>query len=217
MPEHHPSLWERIIAMVAALAVVALIAYLVIRNEPFRDANLVVLTRIILSVAVAIIGATIPGFLGVRWSAKGFSVRALGAFGLFVVTFLATPKVLPALDDGIADAQQKFNQQNQRNVTVDDQTLTLEQIKLKTDLYEKRGALQEEWRKQYAEYTNQMQKNPFSSAFERQTISIRMAEIAESIESINDSLAALEHKARESYQNRQPPLPPGPLTVTPQP
>jgi hypothetical protein len=52
------------------------------------------MTRIILSLSVAVLGATVPGFLNVGWSAKGFAVRAGGALALFVLTFLLTPQVV---------------------------------------------------------------------------------------------------------------------------
>ena len=39
--------------------------YLVVRNEPFRDPNLVVIARTILSLSIAVLGATVPGFLNI--------------------------------------------------------------------------------------------------------------------------------------------------------
>jgi hypothetical protein len=67
----------------------------VLRNAPFADQNQVVLIRIVLSLAVAVIGAVVPGFLQVSLSAKGVVIRAGGALALFIVTFFYSPTVLP--------------------------------------------------------------------------------------------------------------------------
>jgi hypothetical protein len=80
---------------VAALIVVGGSIYSIIRNEPFEDQNLVVITRIIISFSMAILGATVPGFLNLTWRGGGLIVRAGGALALFVLTFVYTPKVLP--------------------------------------------------------------------------------------------------------------------------
>jgi hypothetical protein len=94
--------WERVTTVVVAVLVIGLLCFLVIRNEPFADSNLVVVTRTILSLAVAILGATVPGFLNVSWRGTGLLIRAGGALALFVFTYSYTPTVLPALkDDGI--------------------------------------------------------------------------------------------------------------------
>jgi hypothetical protein len=86
--------WERIVAVSAAVCVFGLIAWVVIRNEPFADDNIVLLLRIIVSVAAAVLGATIPGFLEVEWRGGGFVIRAMGAMGLFIVTFFGSPYVI---------------------------------------------------------------------------------------------------------------------------
>jgi hypothetical protein len=75
------------------------VVYLVIRNEPFADPNLVVAARILLSLAVATLGATVPGFLQIGWNRAGLAMRAGGALGLFVLTYWLTPTVLPSLDN----------------------------------------------------------------------------------------------------------------------
>jgi hypothetical protein len=90
---------ERFVAIFVAVAIIALAGYLIVRNEPFADPNLVVVTRVILSLAVAVLGATIPGFLNIGWNVKGVVVRAGGALALFLLTFWFTPGVLPALKD----------------------------------------------------------------------------------------------------------------------
>jgi hypothetical protein len=77
----------------AAVAVISLIGFVVIRNEKFADPNLVVLMRIVLGLSVAIFGATVPGFLNVSWQGSGLVVRAGGALALFVLSLFWTPQV----------------------------------------------------------------------------------------------------------------------------
>lgn len=89
-----PAAWERAAAVGSALLFLGLTGFLLIRNEPFSDPNLVVISRIMLSLSVAILGASIPGFLHVGWKGKGLLIRAGGAIALFVLSFLLTPKVL---------------------------------------------------------------------------------------------------------------------------
>jgi internalin A len=91
---HNPQPWEKVLAYAAGSLVVGLVGYLAVRNEPFADPNIVVLLRTVLSLSVALFGATIPGMLRVDFSAKGLTIRALGALALFVITFLLTPQVL---------------------------------------------------------------------------------------------------------------------------
>src|ERR1043165_8181374 len=85
--------WERAISALAAVAVISLIGFVVIRNEKFADPNLVVLMRIVLGLSVAIFGATVPGFLNVSWQGSGLVVRAGGALALFVLSLFWTPQV----------------------------------------------------------------------------------------------------------------------------
>jgi hypothetical protein len=91
---YEPSAWEKGAAYAAALLTVLLVGFLTIRNEPFSDPNVVVLVRIILSLAVSVLGATVPGFLQVDLSWRGWAVRSGGALALFLVTFFGTPRVL---------------------------------------------------------------------------------------------------------------------------
>lgn len=93
-PVQSSSAWEKVLSAAAAITIVALVGYLVVRNQPFSDPNLVVDVRIMLSFATAVLGATIPGTLNVTWSGKGLAVRATGAIGLFFLTFFFTPKTL---------------------------------------------------------------------------------------------------------------------------
>jgi hypothetical protein len=89
-----PALWEKIIVAIVAVAILILVGWLVVRNQPFADPNLVVVLRIIVSLAVAALGATVPGFLQIGWDRKGIILRAGGALALFVLTYLLTPKVV---------------------------------------------------------------------------------------------------------------------------
>ncbi len=91
------SSWERVVAAGAGVAVVGIIGYLVVRNEKFADPNLVVLMRIILGLSVAVLGATVPGFLNVSWKGSGLGIRAGGALALFVLSLFWTPHVEQAV------------------------------------------------------------------------------------------------------------------------
>src|SRR5882762_9860069 len=102
--------WERVTAAIAAATILLLVVFLVIRNQPFNDPNLVVLTRIVLSLAIAVFGATVPGFLNVDWSLNGMVVRAGGALALFVLSFIATPHVITPLNGPDPVSQQRYNQ-----------------------------------------------------------------------------------------------------------
>jgi HEAT repeat protein len=91
-----PALWEKILVFSIAVIVVLFILILSLREKPFPDPNIVVMLRTILSLAVSVLGAVVPGFLHVGWKKGGFALRAGGALALFVLTFFGTPKVLPA-------------------------------------------------------------------------------------------------------------------------
>lgn len=77
-----------------ASIVLAVVLYLILRGEPLKSENYYQWTRILISFSIAVLGATIPGFLNVAWKGAGLSIRAAGALGLFVVTFFGSPKVL---------------------------------------------------------------------------------------------------------------------------
>ena len=87
--------FDRVAATLAALGVVGLAVFLLVRNQPIADSRLFFVLRVILSLGAATLGATIPGFLDIRWSGSGMALRAGGALALFVLTFLYTPDVLP--------------------------------------------------------------------------------------------------------------------------
>ena len=91
---YKPELWEKITVVTVSVCIVVLVGWLVIRNQRFADPNLVVILRTIISLAVAVLGATIPGFLQIDWTNKGKAIRAGGALALFVATFLMSPKVV---------------------------------------------------------------------------------------------------------------------------
>jgi hypothetical protein len=86
--------FDRIAATLAALVIVGLMAYLLVRNEPIADARLFFGLRLILSFGAAVLGASIPGFLNLQWSGGGLAVRAGGALALFVLTYVYTPDLV---------------------------------------------------------------------------------------------------------------------------
>jgi hypothetical protein len=89
---------DRIAAVFAALVIVGLVVFLLIRNEEIADPRLFFALRLVLSFGTAVLGATIPGFLSVGWSASGLTVRAGGALALFVLTYLYTPDLVTKQD-----------------------------------------------------------------------------------------------------------------------
>jgi hypothetical protein len=99
MAVYRPQGWEKALAAVIATAIIVVSIIIVLRNDKFNDPNIVVLMRIMLSLSIAILGATIPGFMNVGWTARGITIRAGGALALFVLTYVATPPVLPS--DGL--------------------------------------------------------------------------------------------------------------------
>lgn len=92
---HQGSLqFDRIVATCAALVVVGLAVFLLVRNQEIADARLFLVLRVVLSFSIAVLGATIPGFLEVGWKGRGLAIRAGGALALFVLTFLYTPDLV---------------------------------------------------------------------------------------------------------------------------
>ena len=86
--------FDRIAATCAALVVVGLAVFLLVRNEEIADPRLFFVLRVVVSFATATLGATIPGFLEIGWSGRGLAIRAGGALALFVLTFLYTPDLV---------------------------------------------------------------------------------------------------------------------------
>src|ERR1700733_483955 len=91
---------DRLAAMLSGLVMFALVAYLLVRNQPIASSQLFFALRVVLSLLSGILGATIPGFLNLKWSGGGLVVRAGGALALFVLTFVYTPHLLTHDDKG---------------------------------------------------------------------------------------------------------------------
>jgi hypothetical protein len=86
--------FDRIAATAAALVIVGLAVFLLIRNQPIADPKLFFVLRVVLSFSAATLGASIPGFLNLKWSGGGLILRAGGALALFVLTFIYTPDLV---------------------------------------------------------------------------------------------------------------------------
>jgi hypothetical protein len=86
--------FDRLAATVAALVIVGLAVFLLIRNQPIADPRLFFVMRVVLSLSAAILGASIPGFFNLKWSGGGLVARAGGALALFVLTFVFTPDLV---------------------------------------------------------------------------------------------------------------------------
>jgi hypothetical protein len=85
------SSFDRIAATCAALMIVVLAAFLLVRNQPIADSRLFLVLRVVVSFGAAVLGATIPGFLELTWPGHGLLIRAGGALALFVLSFVYTP------------------------------------------------------------------------------------------------------------------------------
>ena len=92
--------FDRIAATCAALVVIGLAVFLLVRNEEIADPRLFFVLRVVLSFSTATLGATIPGFLEIGWSGRGLAIRAGGALALFVLTFLYTPDLVTKQGQG---------------------------------------------------------------------------------------------------------------------
>jgi hypothetical protein len=86
--------FDRVAAICAALVIVGLAVFLLIRNEPIADPRLFLVLRVVISFSAAALGATIPGFLELGWRGRGLAIRAGGALALFVLTFVYTPDLV---------------------------------------------------------------------------------------------------------------------------
>ena len=134
--------FERRVSLFTAVFIVIVVAFLVIRNAPVADANLVVLTRIILALAVGLLGATMPGFLNVTYNFAGFAVRATGATALFLIAYFGTPHV-EALH--LPDTLEKKNEIS-RHLSDPNMSDRAERIAgLDQDRAERRGSAQSQW------------------------------------------------------------------------
>ena len=87
-------LFDRVAATCAALVIVGLAVFLLIRNQPIADPRLFLVLRVVVSFGAAALGATIPGFLELGWRGRGLAIRAGGALALFVLTFVYTPDLV---------------------------------------------------------------------------------------------------------------------------
>jgi hypothetical protein len=76
--------FDRIAATLAALVIVGLAVFLLVRNQPIADPRLFFVLRAVISFSAAALGATIPGFLDLRWSGGGLVVRAGGALARII-------------------------------------------------------------------------------------------------------------------------------------
>jgi hypothetical protein len=83
--------FDRVAAVCAALVIIGLVGFLLVRNEALASPQLFFALRVVLSFATAVLGATIPGFLDIGWKGSGLALRAGGALALFVLTFVYTP------------------------------------------------------------------------------------------------------------------------------
>ncbi len=86
--EAQPSKIERLIGIIFAFLVLALIAYTVVMEIKIDD-NKMPLLYILIAIMAGAVVATIPGFLNMDYSGKGVSIRAAGGVAAFVIVLSA--------------------------------------------------------------------------------------------------------------------------------
>ena len=191
-----PQLWERIVTLSTAVFIIVTVIFLLVRNEPFRDPNLVVLARIILSLATALLGAVLPGFIHVDLRLRGLIIRATGAFALFVLTLYGTPAVLPNLNLGLDQLTPRFD----KLVNSLDEIRKILEAKNMPDsekekiivLFNKGDKLKDEWHSLRNQYTeNEHASHGLSSTFSKEKTQVEMAEIMNDLEETIDGLTTL--------------------------
>lgn len=84
--------FDHVAAVGAALFIVLIVAYLVVRGSEIKDARIFFALRVLLALAAAVLGATIPGFLEIGLSTgTNMTIRAGGALAVFVLIYVVTP------------------------------------------------------------------------------------------------------------------------------
>lgn len=84
---------ERIVGILAGIGILVFTMALIWRGQPMADPNLARMARIVLALGVGAVGATIPGFLNVRYSAQGLLIRGAGGLAVFLIAFFGSPRI----------------------------------------------------------------------------------------------------------------------------
>lgn len=79
------------------LLIFFLSGFVVIRNEPFADQNIVVVMRLILAGCLGLVSNRILGKIDLVVKTSPLAIRASGGIGVFVLSYAFTPQVLPTL------------------------------------------------------------------------------------------------------------------------
>lgn len=88
-----PTVLERSIGLFIGVIIIGIALYLVITNHKFEDKNTALIMRLVLSVGMGAVGATVPGFLRVDYKKKGLVIRTAGGMAVFFITLAFSPKV----------------------------------------------------------------------------------------------------------------------------
>lgn len=91
-------LWEKIVFVLFCAVMLGVGAITVLRNEPIRDPNLVVILRIFMMLVAGMFGSAMPGLLHLEGQLSGWTIRATAGFALAVLAYLFNPTVLPMPD-----------------------------------------------------------------------------------------------------------------------
>lgn len=89
--------FERSVATLVGVSVIAFVMALILQGKPLPSPEFYRWVRILISFAIGTLGATIPGFLSVQYTTRGFGLRAAGGLALFIITYFSGPSVLADL------------------------------------------------------------------------------------------------------------------------
>lgn len=84
--------WERIVALIVAVWIIALVSYLILQPGDLSEEKVYFL-KILLSLSCAILAGTLPGYLNLAYDAPGLVIRAGGALAIFVFVYTQSPAV----------------------------------------------------------------------------------------------------------------------------
>lgn len=89
---------QRNMSAIIVLSSLPVLGYITLRNEPIEDAMFSQVIRFFLSVAAAMVAKDLPGYLDLNLGAGEQQIKAVGAVGVLVLTYLGTPYISPALN-----------------------------------------------------------------------------------------------------------------------
>ena len=93
--DNAPSNMEKVIGVIFAFLVFALISYTIVGNVKLGQEKLPLL-YVMISLMAGVVVSTIPGFLNIDYSSKGMTMRAAGGAAAFVLVFASLQEMAPS-------------------------------------------------------------------------------------------------------------------------